>query len=97
MRLWPALILAPLFALAAASLGYALATPACARAMGWLLHLSFAVFLALSLAATAVAWRALAGARREFLPLVASGVGAFFSVVIAAQWVAAFVLPPCMH
>jgi len=97
MRLWPSLILAPLFALASLTLGYELATPACERSMVWLLHVSFFVFLLLSAAATAAAWQALAGARREFLPLVATGVGGFFSAVIAAQWLAVFLIPPCVH
>ena len=97
MRLWPALLLAPLFALASLTIGYAAATPACERAMGWALHLPFVVFLVLSLAATALAWQALRGARREFLPLVAAGVGSFFSAVIAAQWIAVFLISPCMH
>ena len=97
MRLWPALILAPLFALSALTLGYALATPACERSIGWLLHVPFAVFLLMAAATTMLAWRALGSARREFLPLVATGTGAFFSLVIVAQWAAVFILQPCMH
>jgi hypothetical protein len=97
MRLWPALLLAPLFALAAQTAAYAFATPACERSMTWLLHLSFATFLVLSVATTALAWQTLARARREFLPLVATGVGCFFTAVIAAQWVAVFLISPCMH
>jgi hypothetical protein len=96
MRVWPALILAPLFALAALSVGYALATPACARSMPWLLHASFLLFLVLSLGATGLAWTAFSGARREFLPLVALWSGVFFSAVIVAQWLAAFFIPPCI-
>jgi hypothetical protein len=97
MRLWPALLLAPLLALAAQTGSYALATPACERSMTWLLHLSFAIFFVLSLATTALAWQTLARARREFLPLVATGIGLFFTAVIAAQWVAVFLISPCMH
>ena len=95
-RIWPALLLAPLFALGALTVGYALATPACERSMAWALHLSFVAFLLLSLGATVLAWRALDAARREFLPLIATGTGAFFSAVIAAQWVAVFMISPCM-
>lgn len=97
MRLWPALLLAPVLALAAGSGGYALATPACERSLTWLLHLSFAIFLVLSLATTALAWQTLSRARGEFLPMLATGVGAFFTAVIAVQWVAVFLISPCMH
>jgi hypothetical protein len=97
MRLWPALVLAPLFALASISLGYALVTPACETSRTWIVHASALVFLCLSLATTGLAWSTLASARREFLPLVATGTGAFFSAVIAAQWVAVFLIAPCMH
>jgi hypothetical protein len=94
-RLWPALILAPLFALASISFGYMLATPACRTGHGWLLHASVLFFLALNVATTGLAWTALAAARREFLPLVATWVGAFFSLVVAAQWLAVLFIPPC--
>ena len=95
-RIWPALLVAPLLALAALTAGYALATPACERSLHWLLHVPFVLFLAASIGTTALAWRALASARREFLPLVATWSGAFFSAVIAAQWLAVFLIPPCM-
>ena len=97
MRLWPALILAPLFALSSISLGYALVDPACTASRTWLLHLSTLLFLALSLGATLAAWSALSGARRQFLPLVATWTGVFFSAVIAAQWLAILFIGPCMH
>lgn len=95
MRLWPALLLSPVVALAAQTAGYALATPACERSLIWLLHLSFASFFVLSVATTALAWQTLIRAGRAFLPLVATGTGVFFSAVIAAQWVAVFVISPC--
>jgi hypothetical protein len=96
MRLWPALILAPLFALSSISLGYALVTPACQGSQTWLLHVATLLFLALSATATFFAWTALAGARREFLPLLATWTGGFFSAVIAAQWLAILFINPCM-
>jgi hypothetical protein len=97
MRIWPALLLAPLAALGGTSFGYALVTPACERSATWMLHLLLGGCLAFSLGATLLAWTALAGARREFLPLVAFWSGAFFSVVSAAQWAALAFLSPCMH
>jgi uncharacterized membrane protein YhaH (DUF805 family) len=95
-RLWPALVLAPLFALASISAGYALATPACRGGQTWLLHLPILCFLLLNLITTAMALRALREARREFLPLVATWTGAFFSLVVAAQWLAVLLIPACM-
>jgi len=93
MRAWPALILAPLIALASVSAGYALVTPACERGWGWMLHATILGCLMLALAATALAWTE----KREFLGLVATWTGAFFSFVIAVQWLAQFVVTPCMH
>lgn len=94
-RVWPALILAPLFALASISFGYMLATPACRTGHHWILHASVLFFLALNVATTSLAGSALSGARREFVPLVATWVGAFFSLVVAAQWLAVLFIPPC--
>jgi hypothetical protein len=95
MRLWPALLVSPLLALASIGLGYALVTPACQASRTWILHASTMAFLVLSIATTIVAWTALASARREFLPLVATWTGAFFSAVIAAQWIAVLLISPC--
>lgn len=94
-RLWPALILAPLFALASISFSYMLATPACRTGHGWLLHLPTLGFLAVNIVLTVLAASTLQTARREFLPLVATWVGAFFSLVVAAQWLAVLFIPPC--
>jgi hypothetical protein len=97
MRLWPALILAPLFALASLTLGYALVTPACETGDAWMVHIVFAAAFALALGSTLTACLALRTARREFLPLVATWTGVFFSAVILLQWAALFVLSPCTH
>jgi hypothetical protein len=98
MKLWPALILAPLLALTSISAGYALVPPACAPGRAWLLDLLILPCLAGALACTALAWKeARRPAREPFLSLVATGAGAFFSLVIAAQWVTRLVLDPCMH
>jgi len=96
-RTWPALILSPLFALGAVSLGYALVTPACERSTSWMLHSALALFFLLSLASTIGAWLSLQAARREFLPLVSTWSGAFFTVVIVVQWSALLILTPCTH
>ena len=97
MRAWPALILAPVFALAAQIIAYALVTPACQYAKAWPMHLSFFIFFLLCAATAVGAWAALRTAQREFLPLAAMWSGAFFSAVVRAQWVAMFMVSPCMH
>jgi hypothetical protein len=97
VRAWPALILAPVFALSAQIIAYALVTPACQYAKPWPMHLSFCIFLALCLATTVSAWGSLRAARQAFLPLAAMWTGAFFSAVVVAQWVAMFIVSPCMH
>jgi hypothetical protein len=97
VRAWPALILAPLFALAAQIIAYALVTPACQHAKAWPIHVSFVLFLVLCLATTVSAFRTLQTAHREFIPLAAVWSGAFFSLVVLVQWIAMFILSPCMH
>ena len=94
---WPALLLAPVFALASVALGYALVTPACERSSTWLVHGVVLLFLALSVASTVGAWLSLQAARREFLPLVSTWSGAFSTAVVLLQWTALFIVPPCMH
>ena len=58
IRVWPALVLAPLLALTDLTIGYSLVTPACARQSGAGLHALALVSFVLSLAMTLVAWRA---------------------------------------
>ena len=106
MRSWPALLLSPLLLLGAQSLAYALSTPSCARQNEALLMASLSGCLLLSLVFTLMAWlrsRRLAPALREdasaerphFVALVATGVGALSSLVIAALWIGPLVLSPC--
>lgn len=97
MRAWPALILAPVFALAAQTIAYALVTPACQYAKAWPMHVSFFLFFALCVAATLSAWASLRTAHREFIPLAAVWSGCFFSAVVLVQWAAMFIVSPCMH
>ena len=57
MLIWPALLLAPLLALAEQSIVYALATPSCeTQREAWLHGIPFG-FAVLAIALTALAWR----------------------------------------
>jgi hypothetical protein len=55
------------------------------------------VSLALAVASTVLASRQISRAGEPFLPLVATGTGAFFSLVIAGQWLTQLLIPPCTH
>ncbi|QGW80657.1 hypothetical protein [Variovorax paradoxus] len=40
---------------------------------------------------------AMPAVRQRFMAAAATGVGALFTLVVAAQWFAAWVLSPCLH
>ena len=106
---WPALILAPLLALAEQSIAYALATPGCAHQHDVALNVVPLAFLLATLAVTAMAWleaRRHAGSGpadgdrpanyRHFMACAATGVGTLSCVAIVAMWVPLWWLPPCV-
>jgi hypothetical protein len=95
MRVWPALLLAPLLALVSIGLGYALVTPACSAHGQWMLHALILGCLLISLVSTGIAFAERRNHKDPFLPLVAAWTGAFFSLVLAAQWMTQLFLSPC--
>jgi hypothetical protein len=97
MRSWPGFILAPVLALANLYVLYALVPAVCTLGKAWMLHVTAAFFLLLTLAITIMSWRAFRAARAELLPLVSLWSGAFFSLVVLAQWTAPLFLGPCSH
>jgi hypothetical protein len=108
MRIWLALIVAPLFALADQTVALALVGPGCAAQSTAMLHASHALFLALAIAATIAAWRswlATAAApaeggdgivQRHFLAGVATTVAALSAAAIAAMWLPTWLISPCL-
>jgi hypothetical protein len=96
MRIWPALLLAPLLALASIGFGYALVPPACSVEGRWMLHALPLACLVISVGATMVAFSEKRKYPDPFLPLIAVWSGAFFSLVIAAQWATQLFLSPCI-
>lgn len=108
---WSGLLIAPLAALAVLSVGHALVTPSCAWDTRLWLHAAFSLFTFVAAAATwgsVRAWRRAAGrrpgehggdgsqqARDRFIALLGTACGAYFTVVILAQWAAVAVLSPC--
>ena len=97
MRVWPALLAAPVLALLSIGLGYALVDPACGAGGRALLNAAILIPLVLCIACTLIAYGDRKSPRDPFLALVATGVGAFFSLVIAAQWATQLFLSPCMN
>ena len=108
---WLALLLAPMLALTALGINYALVTPACEQQanVAWL-HGVFAASLLLSVLFTVLAGRnwqcskvhqveseSQTRNRQRFVALVAVLVGALSSLVLVAQWLPLWVLSPCYN
>jgi hypothetical protein len=108
MRIWLALIVAPLLALADQTVAFALVGPGCATQTTLGLHASHALFLALAVAATLAAWRnwqettaVVAGdtdavRQRHFLAGVAMTVAALSAAAIVAMWIPTWLISPCV-
>ena len=107
MRVWLALLIAPLLALSDQGVGLSMATWACAHQHGDWMHAVHFVFLVAAAAATFLAWQGLhataragahdeARARRRFLAGLALATGAFSTLVIVALWAPNWVLSPCL-
>jgi hypothetical protein len=108
MRIWLALIVAPLLALADQTVALTLVGPGCAAQTTSMLHASHAVFLTLAVVATAAAWRrwlqtapALVtkgdnNVQRHFIAGIATIVGAMSAVAIAAMWLPTWLISPCI-
>jgi hypothetical protein len=105
---WPALLLAPIFALADQSVAYSLLEWSCKVQKPFVPHMAHAVFLLLTLVTIAMAWprwrnrppekREDAGdeaTRRSTFGVMATLVGALSALVIVAMWYPHFVLSPC--
>ena len=106
---WLALLLAPMLALTALGINYALVTPACEQQanVAWL-HGVFAASLLLSVLFTALAGRnwqrskvhqaeSRTRDRKRFVALVAILAGALSSLVLVAQWLPLWLLSPCYN
>jgi hypothetical protein len=111
MRSWPALLLAPLTALAQQAICLSLTEHACEQQTTVALHAVCAVGFLAILAMTAMAavdWRASAGIRSarasdtaralrpRFIAAAASLVGALSALASLSMWMPVWVLGPCM-
>lgn len=106
MRIWLALIAAPLLALADQSVSFATVGWACVHQHIGAVHAVHALFLLATVGATVLAWRTWVGmpqparpeemfARRHFLAGLATAAGGISAVAIIAMWIPAWVIPPC--
>ncbi len=106
MRIWFALLGAPILALADQSIAYSMTVWACAHQQVLAMHGVHALFFAATLGGTVAAWglwRATSRRkmgdetlkRRHFLAVLATAVGALSALAIAAMWVPNWMLSPC--
>jgi hypothetical protein len=104
MRIWLALLVAPILALTDQSVAYAAAGWACGR-NAFAIHLVHAVFFTAIAVATALAWRHWHATRettersatRHFLAGVATASGALSALTILAMWIPNWLLSPCFR
>lgn len=112
-RSWVALIVAPTVALLTQGLLYSLVSPSCGVQMRVNLHIAAAVALAIVVVLAVVAFGESSLRRREpaaqerdqtqppqprrFLANLACAVAALSALVVAAMWLAVWVLSPCSH
>ena len=108
MRAWPALLLAPLIALAQQSICLSLVAHACQQQTTLALHVVCGMSLVLILALTSAAlftWRATAGGVvpqtsrtrvGRFVAIAGTLVGALSALVALLMWMPVWVLGPCM-
>lgn len=111
MKIWLALVAAPLLALACQLAMYALVTPSCSFQTDVLIHAVAATSLIAAIVMTVLAWREWRQATgvlppmdsdaphntHRFLAASASALGALSALVILVMWMGVWVLSPCWH
>jgi hypothetical protein len=107
MRIWIALLVAPMLALTDLTIAFATVSWACAHQAAFSVHLVHAAFFALTLASTLAAWTAWregTGAtangdtppQAHFLAGVATASAALSTLTVAAMWMPVSVIAPCI-
>ena len=106
---WLGVLLAPVTFAVHLQVGYVLVPRACRYDAGAWLHVAGAASVVLAALGTWIAWRVLAGApsgppdgapgdarsRARFFGEIGIGVSALLTVLLAAQWLAVFLIDPC--
>jgi hypothetical protein len=105
MRIWFALLAAPILALADQTVSYAAAGWTCANQATWIAHAVHGAFFAACVAGALAAWplwratqpapaeEAIAG--RHFLAGIAMACAVLSALVILAMWLPNWMLSPC--
>jgi hypothetical protein len=109
MRIWFALLVAPVLALADQSVAYALAGWSCAHGHSVVPHVTHAAFLLAVVVSTVLAWSVartgfeatrtegpFSTHRHDAMSLCALALGAYSAVVIVAFWIPQWMLSPCL-
>jgi hypothetical protein len=108
MRIWFALIVAPLLALGDQAVAFALVRSACTHQSTAPLHACHGLFLALTTVSAFAAWKGWretaliptkdgdATLQRHFLAGVAMKVAALSAAAIAAMWIATWMISSCI-
>ena len=107
MRIWFALIVAPLLALADQSIAFAMVAWSCAHQTTTAMHVVHLSFLAATVASTAAAWQCWRETRPQgsvlhspvqihFLAGVATAAAALSALTIIAMWSAAWIIASCV-
>jgi hypothetical protein len=108
MRIWFALIVAPLLALIDQTVAFALVHWACEHQSVAVLHVSHAAFLTIATAAAVSAWRRWretagismdggeAALQVHFLAGVAAVVASLSALAIAAMWIPTWMISSCI-
>jgi len=108
VKIWLALLVAPVLALTDQVVSFANVSWACSHQRGVAVHAVHALFLVAAIASTVPAvqlWRGKwpgmdideAVARRHFLASVAVGVGALSVVIVASMWMPTWVIAVCSN
>jgi hypothetical protein len=103
MRIWIALLIAPLLALTDLTVAYATVHWACAHQAQFVVHLVHVLFLAATAASTFAVWSvwraapAVEGsAQTHFLAGVATASAALSTAAIAAMWMPTWMIASCL-
>ena len=106
MKIWLALLAAPILALTDQAVSYATVGWACAHQHPTAMHAVHVLFLVAAAVGTVLAWQLWsetkivragneAVARRHFLAGLAVAVGALSVLVIASMWMPTWIIAPC--
>jgi len=106
LKIWFALLGAPMLALTDQAVSYATVDWACAHQHAIAVHAVHVLFLIAAAVGTVAAWQLWNGtrvgradseilARRHFLAGLAVAVGALSVLVIAAMWMPTWIIAPC--